>query len=329
MVSIEDGIVLGVDSNGFPILEEESIHFISAKNNKTDSSVTGAKRGTRAGNPWFDPSTGRFANMPAGVGVRSGSEFLKGLVSSSKRYIGIAAKRFAADQISAVRGSNGNIIITLWREGVQLRSFAVPTKDTPADKAKPGADQQVHNRGMSAIPGGVDSLEWKRRMDFVRAAAREFDPQSAEDIREWLKGKTKRELTPHEIDMFLDDVREQRLNDLVDILDNSIRRSIASLTRDRRLVKLVAPRGWRRRTMAGLEDRDIVEVFRRLQSRGFSEEQLQSQVISRFPQERQEKLQSYISDEPRNKNSRSHDIRSDGQQRFRSGKVPGESQGTS
>jgi hypothetical protein len=46
--------------------------------------------------------------------------------------------------------------------------------------------------------------------------------------------------------------------------------------------------------MQGLEDNDIVELHRRLRSRGFSDEELEAHLINRYPDDRKEKLKARI-----------------------------------
>jgi hypothetical protein len=283
---------LSVDQNGNPVISDLELHLASAKYNKSSSSAVGATRNTESGNPWYDPTTGRFANGPAGVSVRAGGALLKNLLNNAKRYISSLASRTGADAISARPGKNGLVIVSLYLDGQLITEFSVPSaKSNPADDEarNPGPIGQPTNK-VGGRPVNVGKEEWARRMDAVRSAAREFEPQEMEDIREWLQGKTNKELTEDEIKQFLADVREARVDDLVDILDTSIRRREALRKRGRRQVKVVPPRGWVRRTLANLEDNEIVELHRRLGSRGFSEEELEKHLINRYGEERREKL---------------------------------------
>jgi hypothetical protein len=290
-----------LDKNGMPILVDvdHEIHFANAKFNKSRSSASGTTRASESGNPWYDPSTGRFANGPAGVKVLGGGELLKKLLNSSKAYISVQAKRLGADSMTAAPGSNGRIKITIYKGGKELLVFNVTTTDAdPASvqktEAAPRETSPAQERKRRGIPENVDPDEWSRRMDQVRNAAREFDPQELEDIKEWLTGKTNRDLSEEEIQDFLHDVKRQRLSDLVDVLDNSIRRRVAIRARGRRTVRVVPPKGWVRRTMQGLEDNDVVELHRRLRSRGFSEEELEAHLINRYPDDRKEKIKARI-----------------------------------
>lgn len=110
-------------------------------------------------------------------------------------------------------------------------------------------------------------LELARRRDAVREAAREFEDLSDQDIKERLKGVTNRELSDNEIALFRQDVRAQILDDLVDILDQSTRGKL----RSRRTVRVVAPKGYRRKAVRGLSQIETKEVRERLQARGWTE----------------------------------------------------------
>lgn len=113
----------------------------------------------------------------------------------------------------------------------------------------------------------VESLELARRRDAVREAAREFEDLSDQDIKERLKGVTSRELSDNEIAIFRENVRAQILDDLVDVLDQSTRGRL----RTRRTVRVVAPKGYRRKALNGLSESERSEIKDRIRARGWSE----------------------------------------------------------
>lgn len=113
----------------------------------------------------------------------------------------------------------------------------------------------------------TESLEFTRRRDAVREAAREFEDLSDQDIKERLKGVTNRELSDNEIALFRQDVRAQVLDDLVDVLDQSTRGKL----RSRRTVRIVSPKGYRRKTLNGMSEDERSEIKDRLQARGWTE----------------------------------------------------------
>jgi len=128
-------------------------------------------------------------------------------------------------------------------------------------------------------PDNVDPMEWKRRVDAVRDAAREFDQLAIGDIKEFLAGRSTRELDPGELDQFLADVNEQRITDAVDILDRQIRTKDENFERGRRTVKLQAPRGWVKSVISTLDDDRLAEIINRLQARGHDRAKLEDELL--------------------------------------------------
>jgi len=117
------------------------------------------------------------------------------------------------------------------------------------------------------IEHSVSSLELARRRDAVREAAREFEDLSDQDIRERLRGRTSRELIAGEVSQFRSDVRQQVIDDLVDALDHGRRGKL----RKRRMVRVVAPKGYTRKVVNGLNEEERSDVEARLLARGWGE----------------------------------------------------------
>lgn len=278
--------------NYLALNKDGTLYLANAKFNKTSSSVSGATRNTRGGNPWFDPSTGRFANGPPGVTVLSGGKFLSGLSNAEKKNLSDRAAMTGATAISAVL-KNGQVLVFFHKAGAVIAKYAVPS--APVNQPQ-GAVQNGNQDPMaiSSVPPGVDPEQWSKRMDAVRDAARELDQMGHGDVREFLQGRTTRDLTDQEINQFLKDVERQRISDLVDVLDHSFRRSIATMARSRRHVRLVPPRGWVRKSMNGLPDEAVVELHRRLSARGFDDTQLTTFMLARYTDVRKARLQSLI-----------------------------------
>lgn len=116
----------------------------------------------------------------------------------------------------------------------------------------------------------------------MREAAREFENFASQDIKDWLRGKITRPISEGEVQSFMRDVRQQQLDDLVDILDTSER----GKNRGRRLVRVLAPRGYVRKTIGGLKDDELRALVVRLRSRGWSNDQVK-RVTKHIPDQRQ------------------------------------------
>lgn len=143
-------------------------------------------------------------------------------------------------------------------------------------KGKPSAEQLRQQTEPAADP-----LQFKRMLDAVRDAAREFDSPNEGDIREFLAGRA---ANPAQVDVkgFLAQVIEQRLNDLSDLFDQQLRAS-GSLKRGRRTVKVTAPRGFAKRALGALDDSQVQELTQRLIARGHSEDEVGKFFATRRP----------------------------------------------
>lgn len=266
-------------------------NLILLANNQTPVPIEGGPTkispATKSGNPFHDPLSGKFGNSPPGVTVRAGGDLLKNLLNGSKRYIVLRSQSLDAKQISAEPAEKGRVKVTLYDiNGKALSSFLVAGQATAPQHAQIQDTQTGRNEQLqhptSAVPPGIDPDEWARRMDAVRDAAREFDFHQQGDLHEWLKGRTKRDLDPDELDAFARDIRAQRIADLVDVIDHSMRRKIALRARGRRMVRVVPPKGFVQRSINGLEDDELSDIVRRLEARGLDRTLASIDIISRI-----------------------------------------------
>lgn len=127
----------------------------------------------------------------------------------------------------------------------------------------------------STRPTTMNHVEWARRMDAVREAAREFEQLTDQDLKERLRGVTNKPLDDTEISAFRADVRAVQLDDLVDLLDQAERGKL----RGRRTVRVTAPRGYVLKTLKALSSVELGELVSRLSARGWSDKQ----IAAKFP----------------------------------------------
>lgn len=130
------------------------------------------------------------------------------------------------------------------------------------------------------IPQGVTPEEWDRRLDVVRDAAREFEQFSEGDAKEFLNGRVN-DLTKVDVNAFVAEVREQSIDDLIDILDHQLRSKVDGAGRARRFVRVQAPRGYVKKIFGSLTDDEIIKVATRLSNKGWGVDDLVEQVIGR------------------------------------------------
>lgn len=131
----------------------------------------------------------------------------------------------------------------------------------------------------STRPTTVDYLEWSRRQDAVRDAAREFETLSQQDLRERMRGATSKPLDDGDLEQFTVDVRAAVIDDLVDVLDQGTRGKL----RGRRTVRVNAPRGYIAKTAKSLTDAEVMQVEARLRARGWSDAQITSDLTPKLP----------------------------------------------
>jgi hypothetical protein len=90
--------------------------------------------------------------------------------------------------------------------------------DSRSGKFAPGGGRK---RKPSEAPAQTDPIQYAKMLDAVKDAARQFDIQSSEDIKEFLAGRA---ADPESVDLenFMAQVTEQRINDVVDLLHSKL-----------------------------------------------------------------------------------------------------------
>mgnify|MGYP007083434009 CR=1 FL=1 len=122
------------------------------------------------------------------------------------------------------------------------------------------------------------SYEEGRRRDAVREAAREFETLDEQDLKERFRGITTRELDESDLTELRLDIREQQLDDLIDILHQLHMGKL----RARRYVRMSAPRGYLRKTLWAITPEEYTELVDRLRARGWKPEDLVDGLDKRF-----------------------------------------------
>lgn len=226
-----------------------------------------APTGAISGNPNHELSTGRF-----GRGARRGKKKFRTLIGQDllrRLDIDMIRSRVEAAGADSVAflPATGGVRVVLLKQGQTLDSFTVADQD---HKGVPV---------LTSKPPAVSEEEWQRRLDAVRDAAREFDDFAAADVAEFLEGRLNRQLSDGELRQLADDIRRQRLDDLVDAIDAILRIRIEGRQRRRRHVSVRTPRGWVRKTFNHLSDDEIDFVLDRLLLRGWEVDDVQKYVI--------------------------------------------------
>lgn len=196
----------------------------------------------------------------------------------------------APGQVAAQRTS-GAVVKRGARSGNENADPASGRFTSPSGSGKKD-DQVVAQTQTRTIPQGLTVDQFERRQDIVRDLAREMDDLDDGDMKEFLKRYPSVDFSKVRIDLLKQDVRAQRLDDLVDILDSQMRGRVAGMKRGRRTVKIAAPKGFQKRVFAGLEDEEVLKLVKRLEGKGWDPEDLTKHVISRVAdEERRTKLE--------------------------------------
>lgn len=237
-----------------------------------------------------DPPEVEERTTEEGVKITAGGSTYDRLSEPARTLLRRTINSNEVDEIIVTPDGNEASIVAL-KGGEPLAKLAsLPTTDS--DPVRVNELAYALRPPRSGKPEGVDDREWERRVDAVRDAAREMDFMSEADAREYLQGRAS---SPELVDLgaFLRDVEEQRIDDLVDILDYSLREKVDGMRRSRRWVRLVGPKGWTQRVFSKLTDEDILTVASRLERRGWKPDDLVDYVIGRVKnEERRDKIVS-------------------------------------
>lgn len=143
-----------------------------------------------------------------------------------------------------------------------------------AHSGKFGAGGGGDKPAATARPANTDPHEYARMLAAARDAAREFDNPQAGDIKEFLAGRAR---DPKQVDVqgFLDMVRQQRISDLADLLDNQFRLA-GDMKQGRRKVRLAAPKGYVRKAVKNLQPSEVDQLISVIVSRGHDEAQVKT-----------------------------------------------------
>jgi hypothetical protein len=142
------------------------------------------------------------------------------------------------------------------------------------------------------VPAGVDPDQWERRLDRVRDVARQFpDLADVTGISEFLAGAVA-DVNEIDLDAFLADAREQRIDDLSDILNHQLAKDAKDVSLPRGVVRLEMSQTFQQRAMAGLNDQEVARLVTRLAGRGWDNSDIQSHILTRIQnEERKEQLE--------------------------------------
>jgi hypothetical protein len=247
---------LTLDKKGFPVLLEDDLKL-------------GVVVPTESGNPFHNPQTGRFSFAPPGVNVIKGGEYLEGIKSDLRKYLFEVSKKSGANQL-AIKDVNGSLQFVLMRDGRHLGSFS--------------AQSQVDKGETTAL-----SISDPLLRDAIVEAAR--NPSlTGEKLRAFLSERIGKEIDDEVFEQIQTQIDDQRLNDLIDYVSQNLHRKLDGIPFTN-TIRLHTPRGYLQKNFSNLTPEQAQEVITRIQHRGFTEEQVQTYVVAKFPKALREKLE--------------------------------------
>lgn len=226
-----------------------------------------AVRQVESGNPYFDPSTGKFSHGIPGARVLAGENLLKSLPANFRRNITDRVRLLKANQVG-FKEVDGQIVVVILKNGKQLNTFSV----------------QAQQR-----EGQVDEFKVTKALrDQFLDVARDLKI-GQEALDELIQDRMEGNLTTQEIADIKNMIIDVRLDDLVDYLDQKLKNKIEGVKQSD-FVRISVGRGYEKRSFSDLSVQQANEVLKRLQGRGWSEAQVQDNVAASMPRQLREKI---------------------------------------
>lgn len=135
--------------------------------------------------------------------------------------------------------------------------------------AKAGGDVVITQQTQN-LPQGVTPEQLQKRNDIVRQAARQLAELNPTAAANFLKSHPNVAADQVNLDMFLRDVRDQRIQDLVDIMHSQTNGGAIRVTAAGRVTK---------RIFNQLDGSEMVQVAKRLEGLGWTPEVIQKDLI--------------------------------------------------
>jgi hypothetical protein len=154
------------------------------------------------------------------------------------------------------------------------------------DGQSPQPDARVKREGN---PSGVDPEELGRRRDAVRDAARQVDNLDNQTIIDFLDGRSTRPLTDQEVNDFVGFVRQQKIDDLTDVMAQELN------LRDQH-VKLVDTPESRDATLGVMSDAERAQVIRRLVARGIDQQAAEEMLLGQRDEQERNRVKALLED---------------------------------
>ena len=125
--------------------------------------------------------------------------------------------------------------------------------------------------------GNVDPVAAQRRRDVVRRAASLVDEMNMTEAAHWLESFGI-DTSVARVDQFLADVREQRIDYLVDTMVPNLEATVEA-QHEGQVVSLKSPKSWNSKVLNSLTDGEMLQLHQRLVGQGFDPEDVSKNLI--------------------------------------------------
>ena len=136
-------------------------------------------------------------------------------------------------------------------------------------KGVPGEAAPVTSQGPARDPskGNIDPVAAQRRRDVVRRAASLMNEMNMTEASQWLESFGV-DASVARVDTFLADVRDQRIDYLVDTMV-PVLESTVDAQHEGQVVSLKSPKSWNSKVLNSLTDGEMLQLHQRLVGQGF------------------------------------------------------------
>ena len=156
--------------------------------------------------------------------------------------------------------------------------FAGKKLKKPGDEeeTKPGASGGAKTQAQQA---NMDPVAFMRRRDLIRRAAALTEEFTMTTAGQWLE-KFGVDVASANVESFLADVRNQRIDYLVDAMRPNLRATVDA-QHVNQVVTLKAPASWTSSTINSLTDGEILQLYTRLAGQGFDPQDVSTHLVKK------------------------------------------------
>ena len=144
----------------------------------------------------------------------------------------------------------------------------------PGDK---GSSGNASGPARDPAKGNVDPTAAQRRRDLTRRAASLMGEMNMTEASKWLETFGV-DTSIARVDQFLADVRDQRIDYLVDAMVPVLESTVAA-QHEGQVVTLKSPKSWNSSVLNSLTDAEVLQLHQRLVGQGFDSEDVQKNLI--------------------------------------------------